>query len=148
MLTEPLRRHAWLLHPTWVANFVVLKHQLPMPKAGDDPEDPTRLTLFSLHAPGGEQGVSAPRMQRVTKQGDGEADSLQGSDGDEESGWENGNRKSDRSPVSGMEPAHSAGGISRSLRREARKRFGSEVEKSSERWASSGRGSRRMPSFT
>lgn len=31
------------------ANFVVLRHSLPMPREGDDPEAPTKLHLYSLY---------------------------------------------------------------------------------------------------
>ena len=81
------------------ANFVVLKHQLPMPKVGDDPEDPTRLTLYSLYMHLGENSGPPPQwMDRALKQEDEGVDSLR--DFDEEEGSGLGKREQEKRPFS------------------------------------------------
>ena len=52
------------------SNFVLLKHSLPMPKEGDDPESPTRMTLFSLYMHL-EDPDSPPRRKATPVDGEG-----------------------------------------------------------------------------
>ena len=50
MLTGTVVAARMTRHPALgSSNFVLLKHSLPMPREGDDPESPTRLTLYSLY---------------------------------------------------------------------------------------------------
>ena len=70
------------------ANFVLLKHSLAMPKEGDDPESPTRLTLYSLYMhledPSSPLAGKAPQWMEKAKKKMADQESGDGLGGDDQ----------------------------------------------------------------